>query len=146
MALVAAIRPKSRGSSTIGMKKSVVAMTQVPSSSCQTAASSAVSVPTRSCGNGSAGAWSASSWRRTDGASLQPQPPPWARLVRRGLGASMVVLVVARLLPLDDATPIEPGLRVAAVQRVSGLVHEMRHVGLGQRIGAFGHQYAADRD
>jgi len=46
MALVAAIRPKSKGSSTIGMKKSVVAMMQVPSSRRHTAASSPVSVPT----------------------------------------------------------------------------------------------------
>ena len=37
------------------MKKSVVAITQVPSGNCQTAASSAVSVPTRSCGNSAAG-------------------------------------------------------------------------------------------
>ena len=46
IALAAAIRPKSRGSSTIGMKKSVVEMTAVLSSICHTAASSPVSVPT----------------------------------------------------------------------------------------------------
>jgi hypothetical protein len=48
MAFVAAMRPKSYGSSTMGMKKSVVAITQVSSSICQTAASSPVSVPTSS--------------------------------------------------------------------------------------------------
>ncbi len=45
-ALVAAIRPKSKGSSTIGMKKSVVAISACASFSRYTAASSAVSVPT----------------------------------------------------------------------------------------------------
>ena len=75
------MRPKSCGSSTIGMKKSVVAMMQVLSSSCQTAASSAVSVPTSSCLKGAAAGWSASSCCSTEGASLQPQPPPCARLV-----------------------------------------------------------------
>ncbi len=71
------------------MKKSVVAITQVPSGSCQTAASSAVSVPTKSCGN-SAPVWPARSCCSTAGASLQPQPPPCASSVRRSVGAHAV--------------------------------------------------------
>src|SRR6478736_547496 len=100
MALVAAMRPKSCGSSTIGMKKSVVAMMQVLSSSCQTAASSAVSVPTSSCLNGAAAGWSARSCCSTEGASLQPQPPPCARLVslgaavRSGASRSIISLII----------------------------------------------------
>ncbi|KAI1696610.1 hypothetical protein Ddc_20241 [Ditylenchus destructor] len=54
-ALVAAMRPKSCGSSTIGMKKSVVAISACSSLSRYTAASSAVSMPTsNSLGTGRA--------------------------------------------------------------------------------------------
>ena len=53
-ALAAAMRPKSRGSSTIGIKKSVVAITQLSLSISQTAASSPVSVPTKSFAKGNA--------------------------------------------------------------------------------------------
>ncbi len=42
-------------------------------------------VATSNCLNCAAAGWSASSVRSTSGSSLQPQPPPWARLVRRGL-------------------------------------------------------------
>ena len=48
IALVAAMRPKSYGSSTMGMKKSVVAISACSSLSWYTAASSAVSMPTSS--------------------------------------------------------------------------------------------------
>ena len=46
MALAAAMRPKVWGSSTMGMKKSVVLMMPVPSPRSTTAASSLVSLPT----------------------------------------------------------------------------------------------------
>jgi hypothetical protein len=82
------------------MKKSVVAITQVLSSTCHTAASSDVSVPTSSCLKGAAIGWSASSCCSTDGASLQPQPPPWARLVRR-----MVLVVMAGLPRTSGSQP-----------------------------------------
>ncbi|KAG1483569.1 hypothetical protein G6F54_013529 [Rhizopus delemar] len=86
-ALVAAMRPKSNGSSTIGMKKSVVATIAWRSSRRYTAASSLVSrPPSSSAGAGSAGIPRSSS-ESTPGAILQPQPPPWASEVRRG-GAS----------------------------------------------------------
>src|SRR5258707_1140662 len=48
MALVAAIAPKSNGSSTIGMKKSVVATIACVAFRRYTAAASLVSIPTRS--------------------------------------------------------------------------------------------------
>ena len=51
MALVAAIRPKVMGSSTMGIKKSVVLTMPVPSPRSNTAASSRVSFPTISPGN-----------------------------------------------------------------------------------------------
>src|SRR5262245_48318999 len=83
IALVAAMRPKSNGSSTIGVKKSVVATSACSSLSRYTAASSAVSVPTsRSFGKPLIGAAARIS-ERTAGAILQPQPPPWLNWVRR---------------------------------------------------------------
>src|SRR6266849_7792879 len=82
-ALAAAMRPKSYGSSTIGMKKSVVATTACSSFRRYTAASSLVSIPTSSAGS--------RNWRGTlarisvsaAGAILQPHPPPDDRLVNR---------------------------------------------------------------
>src|SRR5688572_18799630 len=83
MALVAAMRPKSNGSSTIGVKKSVVATSAWLSLRRYTAASSAVSVPTsRSLGRPRIGAAERIS-DSTAGAILQPQPPPWLNSVRR---------------------------------------------------------------
>src|SRR6185369_4017886 len=121
MALVAAMRPKSCGSSTIGMKKSVVAMTQVPLSSCQTAASSPVSSPTSSCLYGVADGWLDSNCCSTDGASLHPHPPPWERWLRR----------ICCWMFID-------GLSLTRV-RVSA------HIDHGQRIGAFHDERAAKR-
>ena len=94
MALVAAMRPKACGSSTIGMKKSVVAITARSSETCHTAASSAVSVPTRSWGKACAAGWPASSSRSTAGASLQPQPPPWDSCDRR-IGSVVMAVPLA---------------------------------------------------
>src|SRR5688500_12111554 len=83
MALVAAMRPKSNGSSTIGVKKSVVATSAWLSFKRYTAASSAVSVPTsRSFGNPRIGVAARIS-ESTAGAIWQPQPPPWLNWVRR---------------------------------------------------------------
>src|SRR5258708_22338 len=83
MALVAAMRPKSYGSSTIGVKKSVVATMAWLSFSRNTAASSLVSMPTsRSFGRVRSGVRARIS-ESTAGAILQPQPPPWLNSVRR---------------------------------------------------------------
>ncbi len=78
------MRPKSKGSSTIGMKKSVVATRACWSFSRQTVASSEVSVPTIRLAKAPAAGMPARMSRSTAGAILQPQPPPWAREVRRG--------------------------------------------------------------
>ena len=76
IAFVAAMRPQSYGSSTIGVKKSSVAMMARSSSSAQTAASSPVSTPT-STSDGTPGSCNepitSSSW---SGPSLQPHPAP----------------------------------------------------------------------
>ena len=67
----------------MGMKKSVVATRAWSSFSLQTAASSEVSVPTIRLAKGAAWGAPARICCRTPGAILQPQPPPWARLVSR---------------------------------------------------------------
>ncbi len=77
------MRPKSYGSSTIGVKKSVVATIACESLRRYTAASSALSVPTsRSFGRMRTG-MSARISESTAGAILQPQPPPWEKWVSR---------------------------------------------------------------
>ena len=86
-ALAAAIRPQSYGSSTTGVKKSVVATTAIPVPAIRTtAASSPSSSPTSSSPAGSRGpapsspATAASS---SPGGILQAQPPPCAYWVSR---------------------------------------------------------------
>src|SRR6185312_11846443 len=91
------MRPKSYGSSTIGMKKSVVATSACVSLSFQTAASSAVSMPTISCGGITPGALVRRISDSTPGAILQPQPPPCEKLVRRSGAGAATVMVVSRV-------------------------------------------------
>ncbi len=88
MALVAAMAPKSNGSSTMGMKKSVVATTAWCSLICQTAASSAVSMPTSSSFGSTPVPDLAMICDSTAGAILQPQPPPWLNEVSRSAARS----------------------------------------------------------
>ncbi|MNT31172.1 hypothetical protein D3C72_1669970 [compost metagenome] len=83
MALVAAIRPKSKGSSTIGMKKSVVETTPRSSSMAYTAASSREALPTQSFGSRFCAPLPARITSSTWGEILQPQPAPWLYWVRR---------------------------------------------------------------
>src|SRR6478609_9785233 len=78
------MRPKSNGSSTIGMKKSVVAISACSSLRRYTAASSAVSMPTISSGGSGMRAVPLRISDSTPGAILQPQPPPCESEVRRG--------------------------------------------------------------
>src|SRR5580658_10424223 len=85
-ALVAAIRPKSKGSSTMGMKKSVVATIAWSSFRRYTAASSEVSAPTSKSGKCAAGNAPCKSSDRIPGEILQPQPPPCESDVNRGVG------------------------------------------------------------
>jgi hypothetical protein len=76
IALVAAMRPKSYGSSTIGMKKSVVATSACVSLIRYTAASSADSLPTSKFGNAAVSGALARISLSNAGVILQPQPPP----------------------------------------------------------------------
>ena len=77
------MRPKVKGSSTTGMKKSVVATSAWLSFSRQTAASSLMSAPTISAAAGVVSGFLARISRSTACASLQPQPRPCASSVRR---------------------------------------------------------------
>ena len=94
-ALVAAMRPKSTGSSTMGMKKSVVAIKAWCSLSWYTAASSDVAMPTKISGGMAMAVVPCNISRSTPGAILQPQPPPWDKEVKRG-ELSGVVFFIAR--------------------------------------------------
>src|SRR5262245_30529211 len=128
--------PKSNGSSTIGMKKSVVAMIAWSSLMRYTAASSLVSMPTsRSGGISPRPPDFAMLCSSTAGASLQPHPPPWERLVRRtGANVSLSFITVpsheiARMqrrqfggLVLREPEPQQP-LPSSLVH----VVHELRH-------------------
>ncbi len=114
------MRPNSNGSSTIGMKKSVVATIACRSETCHTAASSAVSMPTRSSGGTASGVADRARASRSDstaGAILQPQPPPCESDVRRGStaasasftsSASMSVSVRSRLGKATDVAGASP--------------------------------------
>src|SRR4051795_7393426 len=82
-ALVAAIRPKAYGSSTIGVKKSTVWTIASSSLSRTTPASSAVSAATSTRGSVGRGS-PATSGRRSAAESLQAQPAPCDREVRAG--------------------------------------------------------------
>src|SRR3954464_5245187 len=83
-AFVAAILPQSPGSSTIGVKKSVVAISARPSPREYTAASSPVSLETISWGGGAAAGPSVPrTSRRVSGPILHAQPAPWLNSVSR---------------------------------------------------------------
>ena len=83
MAFTAAICPKAKASSTMGMKKSVVLMMPVPSPRSKTAASSLLSCPTSRPGKLPAAPELCRICSSTAGAILQPQPAPWLYWVRR---------------------------------------------------------------
>src|SRR5687767_8810141 len=73
----------------MGVKKSVVAMIACESLRRYTAASSEDSVPTRRSVNAAADDSAASISRNSDGAILQPQPPPCENSVNLILSAAM---------------------------------------------------------
>src|SRR5215510_6275577 len=84
------------------MKKSVVATIACDSLIWYTAASSLVSIPTRSSLGRKPDVPFAMICSSTAGAILQPQPPPWERLVRRGIlvsGAFTVTPADKQILP-----------------------------------------------
>src|SRR5687768_15584242 len=77
MAFTEAMDPNVNGSSTMGIKKSVVLITHEPSPRSNTAASSRDSFPTSKAGKKD---FLNSEWRmvsKTAGEILQPQPAPW---------------------------------------------------------------------
>ena len=78
--LAAATRPHVRASSTTGVMKSAVDTIAWSASICHTAASSPVSVPTRSSSGCSDFRWR-TTCANSPGASLQPQPAPWLNCV-----------------------------------------------------------------
>ena len=77
------MRPKVRGSSTMGMKKSVVEMMPVPSPKSTTAASSLVSLPMIRFSNTSDRSTPDKISWSTAGDNLQPQPAPCENWVNR---------------------------------------------------------------
>jgi hypothetical protein len=76
MAFTEAIAPKINGSSTIGMKKSVVLIIHVPSPKSKTAASSFDSFPTRRLANAVLGVSECKIESSTAGEILHPHPAP----------------------------------------------------------------------
>src|SRR5580693_4651157 len=135
-ALVAAIRPKSNGSSTIGMKKSVVETIAWDSFKRNTAASSEVSLPTRRSGWVPPPGMSFSNSASTPGAILQPHPPPCESDVRRGSALS------------DDIGILHPRLHMMAIAIRLGLSPPIvrdavlqRHLGADDRLSAHVHQF-----
>src|SRR4029079_7507994 len=128
VALVAAMRPKSKGSSTIGVKKSVVATSACESLRRYTAASSAVSVPTISAFGRPRTGVEARISDSTAGAILQPQPPPWLNWVRRirsGAFISVEFYSGFRLLRQHHRLPLAFGVRARP--------HPGRDLGAGAR-------------
>src|SRR6266851_833772 len=81
-ALAAAMRPKSYGSSTIGVKKSTVATIARSAERRNTAASSRVAASTRIRGSIAAGTWR-KTCANSAGPSLQAQPAPCENAVSR---------------------------------------------------------------
>src|SRR3954469_4754376 len=126
MALVAAMRPKSNGSSTIGVKKSVVAMSAWLSFNRYTAASSAVSVPTsRSLGSAPFKPLAARISERTAGAILQPHPPPWLYSVSGILSGAFMGVEFSH--GTDGFLLLRHDHRLPIAGRIRGRPHPRRH-------------------
>src|ERR687890_290249 len=100
-ALAAAIRPQSYGSSTTGVKKSVVDTSVLPPGIRTTAASSPASRPTSSSPAGSTGprpVSAATAASSSPGGILQAQPPPCAYEVSLSTGLSCPAEAYGRLV------------------------------------------------
>src|SRR5215470_9774799 len=61
------------------------------------------------------------------------------------MGCMRFLPVLASVL-LHDPEHVELAVLLVALQRVAGLLHEMRDIDHGERIGAFEHEDTADRD
>src|SRR6266542_6380004 len=111
-ALAAPIRPQSKGSSTMGVKKSTVWIIARPSppGSAYTAASSPVAGETTTSGGYSVGVRRPRTWARSLGASLHAQPAPWLNLVSR-TSSRMVSATRARIRLSPETAPVTPEVR-----------------------------------
>src|SRR5436190_7719700 len=112
-AFVAAIRPNVYGSSTRGVKKSIVCTTASSSEMRQTAASSRPSWPTMSWADSTRGS-PASTWRSDPAGSLHAQPAPCESSVRRTVSVAISTSVYA---PSDERHRV----RLAPPRPVGGL-------------------------
>src|SRR6185437_4641914 len=133
-AFVAAIRPNVYGSSTSGVKKSIVCTTASSSETRHTAASSRLSWPTISCSAETCGI-PASTSRSEPAGSLHAHPAPWESSVRR------TVSVATR--PVYASHEGER-VRLARPGAVGGLDDQAR--GIGGRVDQPDHDVALERE
>src|SRR6185437_291480 len=130
--------PQARGSSTIGVKKSVVATRARSSLSRKIAASSRVAASTSTRGSTTAGRCR-STWPRSTDPSLQAQPAPCERAVSRsrgeeveGVGAGAVLLsVMVGPLAVERG---RAGSGIACVARKLHLPSPGRHLGRPEHV------------
>src|SRR6185312_3911002 len=122
-AFVAAIRPNVYGSSTSGVKKSIVCTTARSSEMRHTAASSRPSWPTMSCADSTRGS-PASTSRSEPAGSLQAQPAPCESSVRRTSSVAISDSVYA-------ASDERHGVRLAPPRPVGCLDDEALRIGAG---------------
>src|SRR5437870_10198066 len=102
-AFAAAMRPKSYGSSTMGVKKSTVATIARSGASWMTAASSRVEASTRIRGSVATGTWR-KTCANSAGPSLQAQPAPCEKRVNR-----IAVMGAADIGSTEDTLSQSPG-------------------------------------
>src|SRR4051794_27474456 len=133
-AFVAAIRPNVYGSSTSGVKKSMVCTTASSSDTRHTAASSSVSFPTMSCAEATCGI-PASTSRSEPAGSLHAQPAPWESWVRR------TVSVATRPV---YASHERQGMRLAPPWAVGRLDDQLPRI--GARVDQPDHDVALERE
>src|SRR6476661_1970625 len=122
-AFVAAIRPNVYGSSTSGVKKSIVCTTASSSEIRQTAASSRPSWPTISCAESTRGR-PASTSRSEPAGSLHAQPAPCESSVRRTVSVAILPSVYA-------ASDERHRVRLAPARPVRRLDDQVLRIGAG---------------
>src|SRR3954471_11413251 len=136
------MRPKSYGSSTMGVKKSTLDTSASSSESRYTAASSAVSVPTSTAGS-SEGASSASRGCSSAAGSLQAQPAPCERVVSLTDGNLLLSARVAEPRFTDEQVDAavdaltEPERCREAEMRVARIAPQLQRI-LGQVLAEGG--------
>src|SRR6185503_19111722 len=129
----AAICPNAYGSSTIGVKKSAVVTTARSGATRYTAASSAVSNPTRRSSSAARGS-SARSGCRSAGESLQAHPAPCDSAVSRGGGIAVLSAAVPERPFTDEELDAalealtQPERFREAEARVARIAPQLQHV------------------